>query len=622
MNARFLFAVVFFSYLFSSYAQVTKVKFGKVSLEDASKSTYEADTSAKAVALYTNGYFDANQFKFTLHIRIKILKKEGASFANWSIRTPTKSMIRAMVFNKEGDAIAETKLERSAILEEEIVQGLFIYKFFLENVKEGSILDVEYSFPGLPLEYRFQEVIPVAYAELHIEQSPYLTFDKRFFGFHPLTTIGPNHWMAKNVPAFVSEPFMNDYSNYLTKIQFEVSAVTFPRFYRLYSETWEQVNDYLINQENFLAAETSTFFLNEKAKEIKEMDTTLQGKLYAAHQYIKENMAWNGTNTLYVTTFFSNNFKKLHTGNSAEINLALLFLLKKAGIPASAVVLSTRDNGLLVPFYPSIDNLNYVVVMVPDGESYTLLDATEKHGSPGILPKKCLNGDGLVVTEEGVKWVDLLKGRTHKETNLAQITRNDLNEWVAEVKTTRNDYSYLEWANSFDQFNKSTDRYMEYLNGEQPSYTLEEYELAKHQPEKLVVTERMKINLTDHVDDLGNEVFIKPFFILSELQNPFKNDERKYPVDFAYPSEKSIILLFSIPDGYTVKSLPQSINSVIPENGGDVTILFNQTGTSIQMQFKLKIKKVVFSETEYQYLREFYSIIIDKLSESIQLVKS
>lgn len=620
MNARLLYATVFLTFLFSSHAQVTKAKFGKISNEEISNNTYEPDPSANAVILYDNGYFNATQFDFTRHVRIKILRKEGTSWANWTLRTPSKSMIRAIVFNKEGEGITETKLERQAIVEEEIVSGVVIYKFFLENVKEGSIIDVEYTFPGLPFEFRFQQTIPVAYSELFIQESIYVNFDKRFFGFHPLTSIGANHWMVKNVPAFVPEPYMNDYTNYITKIQFEISSITFPGFYRFYSEDWEQVNDYLIKHTNFLGVQSSSPFLNEKAKEIQEMDTTLLGKIQAAYQYIKENIVWNGTSSLYATSFYASNFKKLHSGNSAEVNLALLTLLNKAGIYAYPVVLSTRDNGLLVPFYPSLDNLNYVIVMVKDGENLILLDATEKHGVPGIVPERVLNGRGLVVKESGVEWIDLLNGKTSRETNLVQLSKNELDEWTAEVKTTRIDYSYLEWAKKYDEYNDEI-KYLKYLDDQKTSFEIEEYELSKHQPEKLLVTERLKVNLSEFVDDLGNEVFIKPFFILSDMQNPFRNDDRKYPVDFAYPAEKNITMLFAIPEGYTLKSLPKSIASSIPENGGDVAILYNQTGNNIQIQFRLKIKRAIFTEAEYLDLRSFYSVIIDKLGESIHLVK-
>jgi hypothetical protein len=48
------------------------------------------------------------------------------------------------------------------------------------------------------------------------------------------------------------------------------------------------------------------------------------------------------------------------TGNSADINILLVNLLNKLAITSYPVILSTRDNGTLSPFYPSRSRLNYV----------------------------------------------------------------------------------------------------------------------------------------------------------------------------------------------------------------------------------------------------------------------
>ena len=619
MNARTALLALFVLFYTTANSQVTKVKYGKVSSAELEMSSYEPDSTANAVILYDNGYFNATNFNFSRHVRIKILTKEGTSWANWTLRTPSKSMIKAIVFNKDGDLITETKLDRGSIFEEEIVAGSLAYKFFLEGVKEGSVIDLEYSFPGLPYEFRFQHTIPVAFCELEIQQSTYINFDKRFYGFHPLKTISSNHWIATNVPAFVPEPYLSDYTNYITKIQFEISSITFPGFYRFYSETWDQVVTYLTSSSYFLGS-TSNLFLNEKAKELKEMDTTLIAKITLAQKYVQENISWNGASRLYLTSNYTYNFKKLHSGNSAEVNLSLLFLLLKAGLPAQAVVLSTRDNGIIVPFYPSLDNLNYVVVLTSDGEKEILVDATEKHLIPGVLPERCLNGQGLIIDKSRISWIDL-QTRNSVETSIVQIKINEFDEWSAEVRTTKADYAYHEWAKKYEDF-KDEQKYMAYVDSHYPDFAIEEYSIYRHYPEKMQITETLKVNLSDYVDDLGNEVFIKPLFLLANLENPFKKDERKYPIDFAFPTEKNITMMMSIPENYLVKSIPQSIKISLPENGGEAIVLFQQTNNNIQIQYKFRLRKSLYTEAEYQFLRNFYSAILDKVGESIKLAKT
>ena len=63
-------------------AQKIKVKFGKVTMEELEMSVYPADSNAEAVILYDKGEFNPNEFKFTRHLKVKILKKSGTRWGN------------------------------------------------------------------------------------------------------------------------------------------------------------------------------------------------------------------------------------------------------------------------------------------------------------------------------------------------------------------------------------------------------------------------------------------------------------------------------------------------------------------------------------------------------------
>ena len=56
----------------------------------------------------------------------------------------------------------------------------------------------------------------------------------------------------------------------------------------------------------------------------------------------------------------------------------------------------------------------------------------------------------------------------------------------------------------------------------------------------------------------GDELNILPLFYHQFKENPFKQDVRKYPVDFGYASEKIIVSYLVLPEGYSVKEMPVS----------------------------------------------------------------
>lgn len=75
-------------------------------------------------------------------------------------------------------------------------------------------------------------------------------------------------------------------------------------------------------------------------------------------------------------------------------------MLKKAGISAYPVVLSTRPNGLLPFTHASLSACNYVIVKAVVNGKPILLDATEPNLQVGCLPFRCLNGEGQLIANE------------------------------------------------------------------------------------------------------------------------------------------------------------------------------------------------------------------------------
>ena len=78
---------------------------------------------------------------------------------------------------------------------------------------------------------------------------------------------------------------------------------------------------------------------------------------------LKKIMKWNKEASLFPSSLNLAARYKMKVGNSSEINLMLIMLLKKLDIETTPVVMSTRDNGVLSPIVVSIDKLNYVIAM-------------------------------------------------------------------------------------------------------------------------------------------------------------------------------------------------------------------------------------------------------------------
>lgn len=624
---RFLICILpIFFYHFHLAQDLKPIQFGTVTTTEMKMSVYERDSTAPAVILHDKGYFNGNEFQFTRHVRIKILSAAGTSFGNFTIRVPSKSFIDGYTFNMESALLRKTKLERSNIYNEEVVDGFDVYKVFFPEVKPGSVIDLRYSHMGLPLEWRFQDVIPVRYSELTLEPTNNVFYKKVFYGFEKVSNPKPNQFVAQNVPAIALEPMMNHYSNYLTRFQFDIESISYPRwmYYHEFSTKWEMVGKRLMEHEFFGGVINGSAFLNEKAKEIARSDGSVTDKVTLAFDYIQDNIKWNHNFGLVATKSFREDFKVNHSGNSATINLLLIALLKKAGIEAYPVVLSTRDNGMINPLSASLNKLNYVMAYVIGDDISMFVDATNRYTMPGVVPEHCLNNVGWVIRKgETGQIIDLKPKCPNTQRKLILIKPDENNELVAEVNTTYEGYAYLDWVEKFETTG-SEKAYLDLLIKDNPHSGIDGYTLVSQDKDHLKVSERttLKLSGSDRVMGVGdNELLISPF-ILNDLVNPFKSGQRRFPIDFIYPRTRAITVSLELPKGYELKSTPQSSRVDYPGEKAKFTFLVGvNNNNSVSIRCNISVAEPLFLEDEHEILKAFFSEVVKKLNESVEIIR-
>jgi hypothetical protein len=108
-------------------------------------------------------------------------------------------------------------------------------------------------------------------------------------------------------------------------------------------------------------------------------------------------------------------------------------------------------------------------------------------------------------------------------------------------------------------------------------------------------------------------------FFGRQKENPFKLQERTFPVDFAYGRKLAYTLNLTLPEGYGVQELPQNLMISLPNDGAQFRRLCKAEGNQLQFTCQMGIKKLLFEPKEYQALREFYDRIVAAHAEQIVL---
>lgn len=657
-----------------TYAQET-IKFGKIDISDLKMNKCPLDSFADAMVLADIGetYFSYEEnlgfrMMFERLIRMKIFTKQGYPYANIEIpyyrSSKDEEMIislKAKTYNLENGKIAETKVTDESIFTEEVDAYWRNKRITFPNLKEGSIVELKYTikspFRDIFRNWYFQGTLPVKLSEYEVRIPEYFFYTRQFSGSFPLTrsdtTYGqghidqlinergdPNspvtthsvykaatdyvenifHYTAKDVPAFKEEPYTSTITNYVSKMVFEYTGCKYPNSsFRAVNSTWMEVVEDLDNDEDFGHQIRKGGLVKEIVSEIEGKAKEPFDKMVLAYEYIKNTMKWNEINSKYPTTHLRNALQ-LKTGNSADINLLLILLLRELGLSADPVILSTRQNGVVLKSQPSLRMMNYVIAVVLFKDTYYLLDATSRHRPYTMLPFRCLNGDGLVVSKESLRWLPMVQDEKDNKLYFADMKILPDGEIKGTFEVSLSGYAGLNARTKFAQ--EGIDNFKKSLKENLKNWTVEDItiENMENHSETVKCTYRLSNSDPEVVND--SMLYLDVFLDISKEKNPFKQESRDYPVDFGCPQREAFVFNYEIPEGYIVESLPEPLKIALPEQAGTFKFAAGVAANKISISSQLIINKTHFPPSEYIGLRDFYNKINAKHAQKIVLKKA
>lgn len=656
-------------------AVAQKVKFRKVSKEELEEKVHPRDNEAEAAILYNYGRrfytFNNNEGWFKLntyvHQRIKIYNQEGLSWADFQLPYAAEgsfSKFRAFTYNLVDGKVVETKLENNAIFTEEFGKIWKRRKFAMPAVSPGSIIDIEYEIiePSSIAHRSFyiQYSIPANYIEYEIEIPEYYRFNKGVKGL-PLKmqtksssksgtisflstsgnrdvgmrgaaaapavrsssitySINVDQYIAENVPALKDEPFVTNMNNYRTSLSYELSFVQIPGGRSTnYATSWNDIADRLMSHENFgQQIEVRVGELNQLVQEVSTLGE--DEKIKAIYFHVRDNYQWNEG----VSDHADKGVRKLisdKTGNSADINLLLINLLKRANVDVYPVVLSTRANGILNVTHPSYAQINYVIAAVKKGDGYLFLDATDKYLLPGNLPLRALNIDGVLITPDrkGHR-IDITNPNTGT-TNLTVLSELDQNLVIkGKFRGIYSDYDAAIFRANYKEAEKK-EGYLKQLADKYPDLELTAHSVENVNENKNQITEFFDLELDQQVSEIGDLLYLNPMLLWTKSTNEFKSKKREFPVFYNNAGTDRYMFSIKLPEGFEVESLPKPIRLALPENMGSFTYNVVNNSGNIVIQYNFTRSTAIIPPQHYPALKNFIDLMVEKQAEKIVLKK-
>lgn len=259
----------------SAQTKELKVKYGKISDEEMNMKSWSRDPAAPAVVLFDKGkithrYVDGTGFilEFERHVRIKVFSKEATRLGDVAIfyfATQRVNDLKATSYNLENGKVVETKLDKDNVFSEKLTRSRMLKKLTIPAVREGSVIEYKYSIVdegsvGIQNWVFQRREIPTIWSEFEASVPTFIEYRKMSQGWEPFAlteeelkdeTIDINytarssgyvvdsksvnvkveysvnrmHFIQENVPALKPEQYVYSANDYLSQINFDITAV-------------------------------------------------------------------------------------------------------------------------------------------------------------------------------------------------------------------------------------------------------------------------------------------------------------------------------------------------------------------------------------------------------------
>lgn len=658
LNALFFFLL--------STAQEFKLE--KITMADLDQKEHKTDKNANASILFKRQhvYYDYDNNKGFFQVkdivyRIKIYNQDGFTYAEGSEylynngnTRETISRVDGITYSIENGKIVETKLKKDQVFENKINENQTEVKFTMPNLKAGCIVEYKYTVTS-PFNQNIDEIqcqydIPLEFIDVRISIPQYYVFRPNIKGYYPLnlkkyskegkinstgfvrqdkamsTTYNDSFTyvnnvyeiVAKEVPPLKEEPFITNINNYRASYSMELQSRQFPgESFKNYSQTWNDVANSIFLREDFGKELKKTGYFENDLNPLLSDVSSDQEKLVKILEFCKQKVKWNEKNGFTCKTGVKEAYK-LGSGNTAEVNLNLINMLNANGFDANPVLVSTRKHG--IPLFPTRDGFNYVVASVTLPNGMVLLDATDPFSTVNMLPERALNWKGRLIKKNSEnEEIPLFVNTPSQDNGFIGFTLDQNGKLTGKLRRQMTNYLAKRFREKY--LVKSKDNWIEDLENKYGNLSIEDYDVTNDKEIYQPINETYTFSADQSADIVGNSILFKPLFFQTTKSNPFVSETRAFPIDFIYPTKSKYSYTINIPDGFTIESIPTSINIGLPDNMGSYKYVIQKADKSIQIMVQTEILVSFIAQTEYEAVKDFFKQIVDKENEQVVLKK-
>lgn len=632
--------------------------YGQFSHDQLKMSSYAKDATANALVLneYGKTWISSNDglpLMHEYHVKIKIFNAKGFEHGDVSIPVykydnnsyqEIKDIEGITYYTDEQGNVQQSALDPKKIITENTNKYWSHVKFAMPNLRNGCVIEYKYTFQSPnPLTFKnwnFQSDIPKLYSEYEARIPAFFNFKASLTGGVKLSkntgdidrdcfSVRGNKcdcsklvYAMADIPAFIEEDYMTAPKNFMSAINFELNDYTDPYdgTKHVKTQTWDDIDRSLKQSQEFGIQLKKTSLLKDKIAPVIAGMTGELAKAQAIYAFMQRSVKHNQ----FIGIYSDNGIRKMfdtHSGSTADINLGLVVALNAAGINAEAVLLATRNHGLINKLYPVVSDFNYVIAKANIGNKSYLLDATDNMLPFGLLPEHCLNDQGRVMSlNKPSYWIDLTADQKLGKTMILDLTLQTTGKLTGKLTELSMGYEALRKRRAIKEFN-SVEEYVENRDEKLPKVKFLKSDIKNLDTLDKALLEVYDVEM-DYYDSMNNSrIAFNPYLFNHITENPFKLADRTYPVDWGAATDTRVILTLHLPQGYTVETPPAAVSISLPNQGGNFITEFAPHDDAFTFSHIMRLNKPIYYAEEYPYLKELFNRVIQTEKTDIILKK-
>jgi len=501
-------------------------------------------------------------------------------------------------------------------------------EFEMPDVQQGSVLEYKYRIERRYIEelpdFYFSERAPVREANLYFKKPEFARynaieanadFDIRFNEHYVDTSSIPHvftyqrpdpvyiqQWSAENVPAVEVASYISSIDDIRAKIKFQISEFGIPR--QPLENSWEFVKAQILRNNNPYEYIESFSYLERVGVDIASTKDDLVEVQDSVFQFVNENVQFDGQSAVFPQRGLAHVLNG-NPANRAEINMALLALLRGAGIKANPMYLSGREFGRINKEFPSLYQFNQMIVFSEiDGERY-FMDGAFSHSMPNLIATESFTNTGMVLYTNDFEWVDITPDRSvfHMDISVeADLSRDGTLRGNLSADTKG--YTSRQIRESLGIGTPSAEIVSETFFDIYPEAVIENIEIEIDEADRDIVRVQAQFEISDYAITFAEGVEFRPMAVGYLFENPFEAGERNVPVTLDAPEFLSINYSINLPQGFHFDVSGETRSTGL--SGASLFEEYLTDGNTIEYSFDIDIRRKEFAADEYAPLRDIY----------------